>query len=980
MVYNTHDWVNVAAVFSYCRDWRKAYSKAMNRRNLLLGTIVICAFAIVLVASGAFGGPLSPQPDGNVAHAQTSDTPTPTPVPPPDQQGSESPNDIDIQNLPPVDDLPSVNDRAPQKYPNLDSNLNNLVEQVEVGALSFAAAAEQAPLHSGESVAVTLFVESGSAEGIADWLEENGASPRNIGDDYIEAYVPVSLLVAASEQDGAIVIRTIIPPQPMQGSVISEGAALHGAPAWNNAGYTGAGVKIGIIDVGFESFSGLMGSELPATVNALCYQEVGVFTSNVSDCEYDGVHGTAVTETVFDIAPDATYYISNPGSWSDLQFATGWMDANDVDVINHSVGWVWQGRGDGTSPFPTSPLNTVDLAVNAGILWVNAAGNSALKSWFGTFNDPDGDNMHSFESGDECNNFSLDPGYQAVIQLRWNDVWLGASRDLDITLNSVTPAGNVPVATSTDNQSGEIEDIPHELIVYTSESGGDYCLSVNQWGAKRPEWLQIEVWGVRELEHHSVSYSITSPAESNNPGVLAVGATRYLDTSKIEWFSSQGPTPDGRLKPEIVGVDGGLTAAYRSNDDPEGRFYGTSQAAPHIAALAGLVKQRYPDYTPVQIAEYLKNNAEARGSVPNNTWGYGFAQLPGNVPSIPTPTPSPSPTPTPSPTPIPADVCIATLTGPATINGSWAADCLSSTAAPGGAGDRYARFYTFTLTGNTVVGVGLKSPTNTYLYIRSGHGPDGAIVADNDDLAVNRITHSGISQELAAGDYTIEATTYNPNEGGDFTLTVQMQVVPTPTPTPTPTPVPPPAPPARDITDAACNDDDLSHLDGYESVVVSGPYIYRSNYNGIVQEYLIRYEATTSDVAIVCIATEYDSADNARWHGLNYSAALNEFGFIVNGHITDHKQAFIGNRIGQDVLGMHVEYLYGGMRKLTDVRFIDARNLTVTLVRFIHPGADEYPDIEGPEGVANAIADRLFSAARGNSHGLQAFDAAEALK
>ncbi len=950
----------------------------MSRRNLLLGTIVIGAFAIVLVASGAFGGPLSPQPDGNVAHAQTSDTPTPTPVPPPDQPGSESRNDSDIQNLPPVDDLPPVNERTPQKYPNLDSNLNHLVEQVAVGALSFAAAAEQAPLNSGESIAVTLFVESGSAEGIADWLEENGASPRNIGDDYIEAYVPVSLLGAASEQDGVISIRTMIPPQPMQGRIVSEGAALHGAPAWNAAGFTGAGVKIGIIDVGFEGFSNLMGSEIPTTVQARCYDDIGMYTSNLSDCEYDGVHGTAVTETVFDIAPDATYYISNPGSWSDLQSATQWMVANDVDVINHSVTWIWHGRGDDISPFSIGPLTTVDIAVDGGITWVNSAGNSARRTWYGSFNDPDGDNVHSFASGDECNSLTLDPGDGILAQLRWSDIWIGASRDLDLTLNRVTSSGNFPVAASTDNQFGDIAHIPLELFTYTSESGGEYCLEVNQWGAKRPEWLQMQVWGIGALEHHTNSYSIGSPAESKNPGMLAVGATRYSDTSTIERFSSQGPTPDGRIKPEIVGVDGGQTAAYRSGERLEGRFYGTSQAAPHIAGLAALVKQRYPDFTPAEIAEYLKSNAEARSSVPNNIWGYGFAQLPSGVPSI-----IPTPTSTPTATPIPDDVCIAALTGPATINGSWTADCLSSMTAPGGEGARYARFYTFTLTGNTVVDVMLESATNTYLYLRSGHGPDGAIVADNDDIVENSNTNSEISRELAAGDYTIEATTYNPNEGGDFTLTVQMEgtVTPTPTPSATPTPIPTPTPPATDIKEAACHADDLSHLGDYESVIALGPFTYRSNYNGIVQEYLIRLEATTSDVAVVCIATKYDGVDNARWHGLNYSTTLNEFGVIVDGNINDHEQAFIANQIGHDMLGVHVDYLSSGEeRKLTDVRFIDARNLTVTLVRFIHPGADEYPDIEGPAGVARAIANRLFSAVGTSSHGGPVFNAAEALK
>ena len=42
----------------------------------------------------------------------------------------------------------------------------------------------------------------------------------------------------------------------------------------------------------------------------------------------------------------------------------------------------------------------------------------------------------------------------------------------------------------------------------------------------------------------------------------------------------------------------------------------------------------------------MKNNAEARGAAPNNTWGYGFAKLPV-VTTQPTPVPSVTPTATP---------------------------------------------------------------------------------------------------------------------------------------------------------------------------------------------------------------------------------------------------------------------------------------------------------------------------------------------
>ena len=48
-----------------------------------------------------------------------------------------------------------------------------------------------------------------------------------------------------------------------------------------------------------------------------------------------------------------------------------------------------------------------------------------------------------------------------------------------------------------------------------------------------------------------------------------------------------------------------------------------------MAGLAAMVRQRFPDYTPAEVASYLKYHAQQRETPdPNNTWGHGFAQLP----------------------------------------------------------------------------------------------------------------------------------------------------------------------------------------------------------------------------------------------------------------------------------------------------------------------------------------------------------------
>ena len=762
--------------------------------TLSVATIISAALLFALLASDSSA----------TAQAQTTDTPTPEATTEPvDEQG--------VENFPPLEG--KIN---PPQFPNMDSNLNRIVQQVQTGQFTAQAAAAGAPIHQEESVAITFYVAEGYAQDVWDWLEESGASPRNIGIDYIEAYVPVSLLPNASEREGVISIRTIVPPQPAQDTVVSEGVAAHGVPAWHDAGIRGQGVKIGIIDVSFEGFTELMGSELPATAQWRCYTQVGVFTSNPTDCvreddpESSKIHGTAVTEAVFDIAPEAEYYIANTSSWGDLLDTVDWMTTQGVDVMNLSVSFAFAGPGDGTSPFSNSPLTSVDEAVAGDIVWVNSAGNMAQTNLFMPFTDPNANGLHDFSAtGDECNGvrIQLDPleGFTAL--LRWDDSWGGAEIDLDLYLIPVTPEGTITlldaVASSEDAQVGGERNHPFELISlsYGNIPNGMYCLAIDSFSDTAPSWIQIHVWGPPSIEHYTPDHSITNPAESANPGLIAVGASgrnagsddnsfdNPFDTTIIEPFSSQGPTLDDRIKPDIVGADAGQSVTYRSERNPNGYFFGTSQASPHVAGLAALVRQRFPNQTPEQIANYLKDHAEDRGDTgADNIWGHGFANLPASdVISSPT-----------------TDSCVQPLTGSSTIDGSWDSeiDCPSVEPAHDGR-NRYARFYTFTLTEAAEVTVALesKSAVDTYLYLRQGAGRDNTTsLCENDDYrtlipgpcaliesSLDSNTDSGISADLAAGDYTIEATTYDPETIGDFTLAVSglpAGVEPEPAPTP----------------------------------------------------------------------------------------------------------------------------------------------------------------------------------------------------
>ncbi len=683
---------------------------------------------------------------------------------------ADGPGDFDI---PPKPQL---------QYPNLGYSLNQQIDAVENQGVAAALAAAESPVHSGGSVAVTIHL-SGSVDDVVDFLEGNGGDPRNVGEDYIEAYVPLTLLGPLSQQPGVTIVREIVPPEPAYGNVTSQGVAAHLAPAWHDAGYTGEGVKVGVIDLELGGLTSLLGTELPANVNVRCYTDVGVFTTNLSECEavspvppnvpaqcrdyvarlnQDNGHGTAVAEAIIDIAPEVTLYLAYPYSRGDMQEITRWMEGEGVTVINQSLGWFYDGPGDGTSPSSLSPLNTVNQAVADGITWVNSAGNNGDGTWFGNYHDPDGNGLLGFsDSNEEVADFPFRECRSYTFQLRWEDSWGGASTDLDLYLYD--RSDNTYIRLGVEEQSGGSDHIPFEAAGFRAlADSDDYGIVVAHESGPVPSWIQLTYWGPGSLEHATGSGSIGNPAESANPGMLAVGATHYWDTSTIANYSSQGPTPDGRIKPDIVGVACAASVTYSryTRNGQDCWFAGTSQASPHVAGLAALVKQRFPDFTPDQVADYLKHYAEQRGADdPNNTWGHGFAKLPPPGAALP----------------LGFDVsCREMLTDNGPVSGQWGLGCESAAPArKSDGGDRLARYYTFELAVESDVTINLESgDADTYLYLREGDARSGAFIAENDDIEHGSNLNSRIHQTMAAGTYTAEATTYETGETGSFTLDI----------------------------------------------------------------------------------------------------------------------------------------------------------------------------------------------------------------
>ena len=123
-----------------------------------------------------------------------------------------------------------------------------------------------------------------------------------------------------------------------------------------------------------------------------------------------------------------------------------------------------------------------------------------------------------------------------------------------------------------------------------------------------------------------------------------------------------------------------------------------------------------------------------------------------------------------------SDDCIQTVSSDGTLNGQWASGCDSETRS-----GSHARYYTFTLDASSEVTVRLESSAaNAHLYLRRGDATSGTALHENDDHGGSTRV-SQIQETLAAGSYTVEATTYSAGATGAFTLTISGLSGATPT-------------------------------------------------------------------------------------------------------------------------------------------------------------------------------------------------------
>ncbi|MBI3490751.1 MAG: choice-of-anchor D domain-containing protein [Acidobacteria bacterium] len=401
-----------------------------------------------------------------------------------------------------------------------------------------------------------------------------------------------------------------------------------------------------------------------------------------------GAEGTAILEIVHDLAPSAKLSFANFDT--DLAFtqAVNFLAASN-DVVLDDIGFFGV-PFDGTSLVSSTTaaaLNNPAFPIRA---YFTSVGNDADEHYYGAYTNSGVDGstvsgivnpgkLHLFQrtadttdvlglGSQPYNLIALPQNGEVAIFLSWDDPF-GASRN-NYDLYLVQQSTGRVVASSTDAQNGRQD--PTEFIDYVNRGSQDFFRVVlqNVRDAAQPKNLNLfsfqpECAGGGPLlltagrhERHNYNTATRSVSAQSDAGgspvsVMAVGAicsaspgaaARFgtttpnescLDTSNstAEFFSSRGPTLDGRVKPDISAIDGVAVTGSGGFGSP---FFGTSATAPAMGGVAAVVLQGAPcllsrSSTTIDAASarstlrnLLVKTADRLGDpIPNNIFGAG---------------------------------------------------------------------------------------------------------------------------------------------------------------------------------------------------------------------------------------------------------------------------------------------------------------------------------------------------------------------
>jgi hypothetical protein len=429
--------------------------------------------------------------------------------------------------------------------------------------------------------------------------------------------------------------------QPMRnvGLTTSQGdASLLADKARTTYKVSGTGSKVGVISDSYGSkaggpAAGVASGDLPADVEVL------------ADIPGGTDEGRGMAEIVHDVAPGAkiAFHTANLGQ---AGFASGigkLADAGCNVVVDDVIYFAEPMFQDGII------AQAVDQAVARKVSYFSAAGNQARQSYQAAFKNS-GKSIayagtsgiaHDFGGGDITQSIRIPAGGTLQLSFQWADPFFsvsggkGAQTDLDLL---VFIDGDL--YTSLSSLGENIGGDPFEFIGIRANAEVTIELAIVKYAGPDPQLMKYVNFGTSTaVPTEYATNSSTVFGHANAMGAVAVAASPWYNTPVfntnitrpvVEPFSSQGGTPvfitkEGvntgyneskiRRKPVVTGPDGGNTTFFGSDTrldaDSYPNFFGTSAAAPHVAAVAALMQEAARNaLTPMDITDKLTSTAQ----------------------------------------------------------------------------------------------------------------------------------------------------------------------------------------------------------------------------------------------------------------------------------------------------------------------------------------------------------------------------------
>jgi Subtilase family len=505
--------------------------------------------------------------------------------------------------------------------------------------------------NSSGDVAVEITAQNVSA--LSGPLAALGFEPAgsDSADHLIDGYLPISSInsIGALSSDGLMGVLPEYKPLLSSGVVDSQGDSILEADRARAAtGDSGAGVTVGVLSDSYNNLGtasqGVASGDLPGNVNVL------------QDDPSGGTdEGRAMLEIVHDLAPGANLAFAT-ADISEAQFAANIVNlatpksqggaganiiADDITYFDepyYQDGIIAQAVNnvvthDNVSYFVAAGNldNQAYESANVGFVSDTISGISASPGSYYNFN-------QGGAAVDE-QTLTLQAGQEIDLGLQWDNPFYttnGVTSDLNFF--AINASNGQVIASSTLNTIGNQTPFQFLSVVNSGSASANIELVIQLASGPAPGRLKYENFGSNDFgDVQFDDFETDSPTINPHAAAvdaMAVAATPFYDERDPETFTSEGPStlifddtgnrlssPEVVAKPNIAATDGASTSFFGQTigglSFPV--FFGTSAATPHAAAVAALVLQSHPTWSPFQIYSDLESTADPNiGSTPGN--------------------------------------------------------------------------------------------------------------------------------------------------------------------------------------------------------------------------------------------------------------------------------------------------------------------------------------------------------------------------